>query len=57
MGMTLAEELELILEKKCSSMCLDNEEERMAVATTIADYLQEVSHEKEERSPGAGKPG
>jgi len=53
MGMTLAEELELLLYKKCSSRCLDDEEDRKAVAQTIADYLQEVNYEAEERSPGA----
>lgn len=47
MGMTLAEELELLLAEKCSGMCLDNEEERRKVAQTIADYLHQ--EEKDDR--------
>lgn len=48
MGMTLAEELELLLEEKCSSRCLDDEEDRKAVAETIADYLQEVKPDEDD---------
>jgi hypothetical protein len=45
MGMTLAEELELLLAEKCSSMCLDNEEERKKVAQTIAAYLHQEDND------------
>jgi hypothetical protein len=55
--MTLAEELELLLLRKCSSRCLDDEEDRKAVAQTIADYLQEEDHEAEELSSGPGGSG
>lgn len=46
MSLTLAQELERVLEGKCSSMCLDNEDERKKVAQTIADYLQEVNDDR-----------
>ena len=44
--MTLEEQIEKLLEEKCSGMCLDNEEERKAVASTIANYMQEASDDR-----------
>lgn len=56
--MTLAEELELVLERDCSSRCLDDPDDRKAVAERIAEYLHEESDdEAKELRPGAGQPG
>lgn len=58
MGMTLAEELELVLERDCSSRCLDDPDDRKAVAERIAEYLHEESDdEAKELRPGASQPG
>lgn len=57
MSRDLANEIYRLLLEKCESRCMDNHEDRKAVAQTIADYLQEVDHETEERSSGASQPG
>jgi hypothetical protein len=58
---TLADEIEALLHKRCSSMCLDNEDERKAVAWTIAHHLEakQIASEnkrEEERSSDIAEP-
>ena len=53
----VANEIYRLLLEKCESRCMDNHEDRKAVAETIASYLQEVDDETGKRSPGVDEPG